>query len=79
MLTNRAGNMVDDSYPLGFKLALHRKDLGIALDEAAREGLPLAVTQTVAGQEDELVAAGHGDEDVSAVARLPKRSAGLPA
>ena len=28
VLTNRAGNMVDDSYPLGFKLALHRKDLG---------------------------------------------------
>jgi 3-hydroxyisobutyrate dehydrogenase-like beta-hydroxyacid dehydrogenase len=79
VLTNRAGNMVDDSYPLGFKLALHRKDLGIALDEAARESLPMAVTQTVAEQEDELVAAGHGDEDVSAVARLPKRSAGLPA
>jgi len=79
VLTNRAGNMVDDSYPLGFKLALHRKDLGIALDEAARASLPMAVTQTVAEQEDELVAAGHGDEDVSAVARLPKRSAGLPA
>ena len=40
VLTNRAGNMIDDSYPLGFKLALHRKDLGIALDEAARAGLP---------------------------------------
>ena len=39
----------------------------------------MAVTQTVAEQEAELVAAGHGDEDVSAVARLPKRSAGLPA
>ena len=58
---------------------LHRKDLGIALDEAAREGLPLAVSSAVAAQEDELVEAGHGDEDVSAVARLPKRNAGLPA
>jgi 3-hydroxyisobutyrate dehydrogenase-like beta-hydroxyacid dehydrogenase len=79
VLTNRAGNMVDDTYPLGFKLALHRKDLGIALDEAARESLPLAVTETVASQEDELMAAGHGDEDVSAVARIPKRTAGQPA
>ena len=79
VLSNRAGNMVDDTYPLGFKLALHRKDLGIALDEAAREGLPLAVSSAVAAQEDELVEACHGDEDVSAVARLPKRSAGLPA
>ena len=42
-------------------------------------GLPLAVSSAVAEQEDELVEAGHGDEDVSAVARLPKRSAGLPA
>ena len=79
VLTNRAGNMVDDTYPLGFKLALHRKDLGIALDEAAREGLPLAVTEAVAAQEDELTAAGHGDEDVSAVARIPKRTTGQPA
>jgi 3-hydroxyisobutyrate dehydrogenase-like beta-hydroxyacid dehydrogenase len=79
VLTNRAGNMVADSYPLGFKVALHRKDLGIALDEAAREGLPMAVTETVAAQEDELMEAGHGDEDVSALARIPKRTAGQPA
>jgi 3-hydroxyisobutyrate dehydrogenase-like beta-hydroxyacid dehydrogenase len=79
VLTNRAGNMVEDTYPLGFKLALHRKDLGIALDEAAGEGIPLAVTEAVAAQEDELTAAGHGDEDVSAVARIPKRTAGQPA
>ena len=39
VLTNRAGNMVRDSYPLGFKLALHRKDLGIALDEAGGPAL----------------------------------------
>jgi uncharacterized membrane-anchored protein len=38
--------------------------------EAARESLPMAVTQTVAEQEDELVAAGHGDE--------PDRIAGGP-
>jgi 3-hydroxyisobutyrate dehydrogenase len=79
VLTNRAGNMVADTYPLGFKLALHRKDLGIALDEAAREGLPMAVSETVAGQEDDLMQAGHGDEDVSAVARIPKRTTGQPA
>ena len=37
-------NMIADTYPLGFKVALHRKDLGIALDEAGRAGLPLAVS-----------------------------------
>jgi 3-hydroxyisobutyrate dehydrogenase-like beta-hydroxyacid dehydrogenase len=75
VLQNRSGNMVADSYPLGFKLALHRKDLGIALDEAARAGLPMDVAALVARQEDALMAQGHGDEDVSALARLPKRTA----
>jgi 3-hydroxyisobutyrate dehydrogenase len=74
VLQNRSGNMVADSYPLGFKLALHRKDLGIALDEAARSGLPMDVAALVAAQEDALMAEGHGDEDVSALARLPKRT-----
>jgi 3-hydroxyisobutyrate dehydrogenase-like beta-hydroxyacid dehydrogenase len=74
VLQNRAGNMIADRYPLGFKVALHRKDLGIALDEAERSGLGLEVAGLVAGQEDALMAAGHGDEDVSALARVPKRT-----
>jgi 3-hydroxyisobutyrate dehydrogenase-like beta-hydroxyacid dehydrogenase len=76
VLTNRAGNMIADSYPLGFKLALHRKDLGIALDEAARADVPMDVAALVAAQEDALMGHGHGDEDVSAVARIPKRTGG---
>jgi 3-hydroxyisobutyrate dehydrogenase len=74
VLTNRAANMISDTYPLGFKLALHRKDLGIALDEAARAAVPMDVAALVAAQEDALMARGHGDEDVSAVARIPKRT-----
>src|SRR6476620_1348806 len=74
VLQNRAGNMIADTYPLGFKVALHRKDLGIALDEAARAGVPMDVAALVAAQEDGLVDGGFGDEDVSAVARIPKRS-----
>lgn len=73
VLTNRSTNMIDDNYPLGFKLALHRKDLGIALDEAARSGVGLSVSRLVAAQEDTLVAEGYGDEDVSALAREAKR------
>jgi 3-hydroxyisobutyrate dehydrogenase len=72
VLDNRSANMIADSYPLGFKVGLHRKDLGIALDEAARHGLALAVAQLVAEQEDGLIADGHGDEDVSALARVPR-------
>ena len=35
VLANRSGRMIANDYPLGFKVALHRKDLGIALELAA--------------------------------------------
>jgi 3-hydroxyisobutyrate dehydrogenase-like beta-hydroxyacid dehydrogenase len=75
VLANRSQNMIDDRYPLGFKAALHRKDVAIALDEAQRLGLDLAVSGLVLNQEDRLMAEGHGDEDVSALARIAKRRA----
>ena len=73
VLANRSQNMIDDRYPLGFKTALHRKDLAIALDEARGLGLNLAVSERVLDEEDELIAAGNGDEDVSNLARIAKR------
>ncbi len=76
VLENRAANMIGNSYPLGFKVQLHRKDLGIALDEAARLGVRMPVSRLVGDEEDELIADGHGDEDVSALARLPRRRDG---
>ena len=71
VLANRSQNVIDGAYPLGFKLALHRKDLGIALAEASALGVEMDVSALVAAQEDDLIAAGRGDEDVSAVARTP--------
>ena len=61
--------MIDDEYPLGFRLALHRKDLGIALELARNLDLPLPLAQLTATLEDELMAEGHGDEDMSVMAR----------
>lgn len=78
VLENRAPNMLQDRYPLGFRMRLHRKDLAIAL-EAAREGgadLPLAAL--IAAVEDRLIAQGSGDEDMSALARAARRAAGIP-
>jgi 3-hydroxyisobutyrate dehydrogenase len=69
VLRNRASNMVNGSYPLGFRTSLHLKDVRIALREAEALGLPLDVAQLVAGVEERLVAAGFGDEDVSNLAR----------
>jgi 3-hydroxyisobutyrate dehydrogenase len=68
VLANRSGRMIDDEYPLGFRLALHRKDLGIALELASRLGLPLPVATLTASLEDELMAGGRGEEDMSVVA-----------
>jgi 3-hydroxyisobutyrate dehydrogenase len=69
VLANRSGRMIDNDYPLGFKVALHRKDLGIALGLAAQLGAVLPVSALAAQLETGLVAGGHGDEDMSALAR----------
>jgi len=69
VLRNRAVNMVNSRYPLGFRTSLHLKDVRIALREADALGLELDVARLVAGLEERLVAAGFGDEDVSNVAR----------
>jgi 3-hydroxyisobutyrate dehydrogenase len=77
VLENRASRMIDDEYPLGFKLSLHLKDVAIALDMARRLGVELPVTELTADIERRLVGAGHGDEDVSALAREIRTRAGL--
>ena len=68
-LRHRAPSMLEQQFPLGFKLELHRKDLGIAL--AAAEGceLQLPISEQVAAMEDSLMQQGHGQEDVSALLR----------
>ena len=78
VLANRSGRMIANDYPLGFRLALHRKDLGIALELAAASGAELPVTALCAQIEDGLVAAGHADDDMSAVARAIRERSGLP-
>jgi 3-hydroxyisobutyrate dehydrogenase len=75
VLDNRSGHIIDDEYPLGFRLALHRKDLAIALEMARSLGLELPVTALTAHLEDDLMAAGHGDEDMSILARAVRGGA----
>ena len=77
VLTNRSGRMIANDYPLGFKLALHLKDLRIALDMARESGTVLPITAIVEQLEAGLVNAGHGDDDVSAVARSIRGLSGL--
>jgi 3-hydroxyisobutyrate dehydrogenase len=77
VLANRSGRMLANDYPLGFKVALHRKDLGIALEMARETGTALPVTAIVENLEAALVKRGHGDDDVSAIARTIRELSGL--
>ena len=77
VLANRSGRMIDDEYPLGFRLALHRKDLGIALELGEQTGTMLPLAMLAVAMEDRLLAQGHGDEDMSVVARVIRELSGL--
>jgi 3-hydroxyisobutyrate dehydrogenase len=77
VLTNRSGRMLENDYPLGFKVALHRKDLGIALQLARETGTALPISALCEQLEAGLIGKGHGDDDVSAVARAIRELSGL--
>ena len=78
ILNNRSEKMLQDDYPLGFRLRLHRKDLGIALDAAREFKVPVPIASLVATIEDSLIAQGYGDEDMSNLARFVRHGAGIP-
>ncbi len=78
VLANRSGRMVANDYPLGFKVALHRKDLRIALQLAGETGAALPISALCEAIEAGLIGRGHGDDDVSAVARAIRQLSGLP-
>jgi 3-hydroxyisobutyrate dehydrogenase len=67
---HRAPNMVRGSYPAGFRIKLHAKDLDICRDMAARFGVSLPVVDSMLAEYAELMAQGYGDEDISAAHRL---------
>ena len=67
--------MAEDRYPLGFRVALHRKDLGIAIDLAKELGVPVPAAALVAQLEDQLISSGKGGEDLSALAHQLRRLA----
>lgn len=77
VLENRSGRMIDDEYPIGFKIALHRKDLGIGLELARDVGAVLPVSSLAATFEDGIIAQGHGDDDNSALARSIRTLSGI--
>ncbi len=69
-LTNRGPNMMRMSFPLGFKVVLHDKDLGIVQRMAAAQGVQLPIVEMTRVHYRRLVEQGHGDEDISSLFRL---------
>lgn len=77
VLDNRSGNMIKNEYPLGFRLSLHRKDLGYVLETSRKLGLFLPMASLVASIEDGLISRGFGDDDNSAIARTIREQSGI--
>jgi len=75
-MENRGRTMVEDTFDFGFAVDWMRKDLGICLDEAGRNGAQLPAAQMVAGFYDELSAQGGGRWDTSSLIRRLRKSGG---
>jgi 3-hydroxyisobutyrate dehydrogenase len=67
---HRAPNILRDSYPPGFRVRLHEKDLKICRAMAARHGVQLPLIEMTLVHYRRLIEQGHGDEDISTLFRL---------
>ncbi len=68
-MVNRWPTMAKDEFDFGFAIDWMRKDLGLALDEARRNGSTLAVTALVDQFYAEVQRMGGGRQDTSALVR----------
>ena len=68
-LENRGPTMIERRFDFGFAIDWMRKDLGIALDEARRNGAQLPVTALVDQFYADLQADGQGRDDTSSLIR----------
>jgi 2-hydroxy-3-oxopropionate reductase len=69
--------MLDRAFDPGFRIALHHKDLGIALDVGRESGVPLVATALVREAMGAMMAQGDGGLDHSGLVRFVERLAGL--
>jgi 3-hydroxyisobutyrate dehydrogenase-like beta-hydroxyacid dehydrogenase len=72
-MDNRGPTMIDGRFDFGFAVDWMRKDLGIALEEARRNGAQLPVTALVDQFYAELQALGGRRDDTSSLIRRLKR------
>ncbi|WP_394848252.1 NAD(P)-dependent oxidoreductase [Pendulispora brunnea] len=65
----RGAKMAQGNFTPSFELAMARKDIRLMLEAAAQGDAPLTVLPALAKRFDELIAQGHGGDDVGVIAR----------
>jgi 3-hydroxyisobutyrate dehydrogenase-like beta-hydroxyacid dehydrogenase len=73
-MDNRGRTMVDDRFDFGFAVDWMRKDLGLCLDEAKRNGAPLPVTALVDQFYGDVQRMGGGRWDTSSLIRRLRKA-----
>ncbi len=72
-MENRGETMLEGRYDFGFAVDWMRKDLGIVLDEAARNGASVPVTRLIDGYYEEIQALGGNRWDTSSLIERLRR------
>jgi 3-hydroxyisobutyrate dehydrogenase len=72
-LEHRGPTMTRGTFTPGFKLALHHKDLKICQAMARQVGASTTLIDMTLADYEQLMAAGFGDEDISALYRLKNK------
>lgn len=67
MIKTRGANMAKGVFTPSFEMAMARKDVRLMVETA--NGRPLAALPGIAARMDQLIAAGHGADDVSTLAK----------
>jgi 2-hydroxy-3-oxopropionate reductase len=73
----KGASMIAHNFQPGFRVNLHRKDLGIALATGKEQGVPMPVTGLVGQLFDALAVGGKGDLDHSSLITLFEELAGV--
>jgi 2-hydroxy-3-oxopropionate reductase len=76
ILDRKAAGMLARDFKPGFRIDLHHKDMGIALDSARSAGVALPVTGLVSQLMAAARAQGHGSLDHSALLRVIEQGSG---
>jgi 3-hydroxyisobutyrate dehydrogenase len=69
---HRGHSMTSGTFEPGFRVALHHKDLKICQAMLGADDVQLPMVEMTLVHYERLMAAGHGDEDISALYRIKR-------